>query len=158
MIKTDPPPPPGQGVGSLGRGLYATVVIIDNDHGRRWGHRCHHRRSMVVVAGQSSSNQHRLWSSSSSAVVVVERVRSALTKHEDAHKHGGRGTANRRLDRILDRLLVHLFFEVEVVLANLIGVIPRGRAELGAGPQGPHSPRGASFAQAHCAGLLVELL
>ena len=105
----------------MGRGLYAAVVIIDNDHGRRWGHSCHHRRSMVVMAGQSSSNQHRLWSSSSSAVVVVERVRSALTKHEDAHKHGGRGTANRCLDRILDRLLVHLFFEVEVVLANLDG-------------------------------------
>ena len=80
----------------MGRGLYAAVVIIDNDHGRRWG--------------QSSSNQHRLWSSSLSAVVIVDRVRSALTNHEDAHKHGGRGTADRRLDRILDRLLVHLFF------------------------------------------------
>ena len=120
----------------MGRGLYAAVVIIDNDHGRRWGHRCHHRRSMVVVAGQSSSNQHRLWSSSSSAVVVVERVRSALTKHEDAHKHGGRGTANRRLDRILDRLLVHLFFEVEVVLANLVGVIPAVAPSLAPGLKG----------------------
>ena len=128
MVKTDPPPH-GQGVGSMGRGLYAAVVIIHNDHGRRWGHRCHHQRFMVVVAGQSSSNQHRLWSSSSSAVVVVERVRSALTKHEDAHKHGGRGTANRRLDRILDRLLVHLFFEVEVVLANLIEVVPPAVAQ-----------------------------
>jgi len=105
----------------MGRGLYAAVVIIDNDHGRRWGHRYHHRRSMVVVVGQSSSNQHRLWSSLSLVVVVVERVRSTLTKHEDAHKHGGRGTANRRLDHILDRLLVHLFFGVEVVLANLDG-------------------------------------
>ena len=107
----------------MGRGLYVAVIIIDNDHGRRWGHCYHHRRSMVVVAGQSSSNQHRLWSLLSSVVVVVERVRSALTKHEDAHKHGGRGTANKRLDHILDCLLVHPFFGVEVVLANLDGEI-----------------------------------
>ncbi len=35
--------PPGQGVGSMGHGLYAAVVIIDNDHGRHWGHHYHHR-------------------------------------------------------------------------------------------------------------------
>jgi len=68
-VKTGPPP--GQGVGSMGCGLFAAVVIIDNDHGRRWGHHCHHRQSMVVVAGRSSSNQHRLWSSSSSTSTVV---------------------------------------------------------------------------------------
>ena len=39
-------PPPGQGVRSMGRG--------DNDHGRHWGHHCHHRRSMVVMAGRLS--------------------------------------------------------------------------------------------------------
>jgi hypothetical protein len=55
----------------MGRGLYAAVVIIDNNHGWRWGHHCHHRRSMVVVAGWSSSNQHRLWSLSSSTSTVV---------------------------------------------------------------------------------------
>ena len=137
----------------MGRGLYAAVIILSALGSSLSSSTIHGRRGR-----SASSNQHRLWSSSSSAVVVVERVCSALTKHEDAHKHGGRGTANRRLDRILDRLLVHLFFEVEVVLANLIRVIPRGRAELGAGPQGPYSPRGASFAQAHSTGLLVELL
>jgi len=57
----------------MGRGLYAAVIIIDNDHGRHWGHICHHRQSMVVVAGKSSSNQHRLWSSLSltSTVVII---------------------------------------------------------------------------------------
>ena len=55
----------------MGRGLYAAVVIIDKDHGRRWGHHCHHQRSIVIVAGRSSSNQHQLWSSSSSTSTVV---------------------------------------------------------------------------------------
>ena len=55
----------------MGGGLYAAVVIIDNDHSRRLGHHCHHQRSMVVVAGRSLSNQHRLWSSLSSTATVV---------------------------------------------------------------------------------------
>ena len=55
----------------MGRGLYFPVVIIDDDHGRRWGHYCHHQRSMVAVAGWSSSNQHRLGSSLSSTSTVV---------------------------------------------------------------------------------------
>jgi len=57
----------------MGCGLYVVIVIIDDDHGWRWGHHCHHRQSMVVVAGWSSSNQHRLWSLSSltSTVVIV---------------------------------------------------------------------------------------
>ena len=33
VVKTGPPP--SQGVGSMGRGLYVAVVIIDDDHGWR---------------------------------------------------------------------------------------------------------------------------
>jgi len=57
-------------------------------------------------------------------LVILERLSSALIKHEDALKHGGRGTANSRLDQVLDRPHIHLFIEVEVgqvILANLDG-------------------------------------
>ncbi len=49
-------------------------------------------------------------------LVNLERLSSALIKHEDALKHGGRGTANSRLNRVLDRPHVHIFIEVEVGL------------------------------------------
>ena len=44
-------------------------------------------------------------------LVIIERFRSALIKHEDALKHGGRGASNSCLDRI---------FVVGVVLVVVI--------------------------------------
>jgi len=78
-------------------------------------------------------------------LVIVERLSSALIKHEDALKHEGRGAANRRLDRIIDRRLVHLFFEVGVVLvivvvvvhdSRIVGVIPAVTPSLAPGLKG----------------------
>jgi hypothetical protein len=49
-----------------------------------------------------------------------------LIKHEDALKHGGRGTTNDGIDRILDRPRVSLFVGVgisRVTLADLDGVV-----------------------------------
>jgi len=59
-------------------------------------------------------------------LVIVERLSRALIKHEDALKHGGRGTTNDGIDRVLDRPRVSLFVEVgisRVTLADLDGVI-----------------------------------
>ena len=52
-------------------------------------------------------------------LVIVERLSSTLIKHEDALKHGGRGTANRHLDRILDHPRINLFVEVKISQVTL---------------------------------------
>jgi hypothetical protein len=59
-------------------------------------------------------------------LVIVERLSSALIKHEDALKHGGRGTTNDGIDRVLNHPHVSLFFKVRVsrvILADLDGVV-----------------------------------
>jgi len=57
-------------------------------------------------------------------LVVVEGIRRSVTKHEDGPEHGGSGTADGCLDRILDCLLLRSFvFEVDVALVNLNDVI-----------------------------------
>ena len=111
VVKTVPPPP-GQGVGSMGRGPYVAVVIIDSDHGRRWSQHCHHRRSVVVkststvviivVSSSSLSEIMRLRASSlpSKAGVVIVRHRQQRNPGRGVSQLScGGQLSKRRVDR-----------------------------------------------------------
>ena len=105
-------PPPGQEVGSKGRGPYVTVVVIDSDHGRRWSQHCHHRRSVVVkststvvivvVSSSSLSEIMRLRASSlpSKAGVVIVRHRQQRNPGRGVSQLScGGQLSKRRVDR-----------------------------------------------------------